>query len=224
MRSWTSRKKVSASLSRFKSKPLDISSSSLLIATTNPGKLREITRILQGLPITLKTLADFPGVPIPDETGSSFGENARQKALHYAAATGILTMAEDSGFEIDALNREPGIYSARYLRNDATYPERFADIYRRVRDIASPDRRARFVCALALADGSDIVFETTATVEGLLAEAPAGRNGFGYDPILFYPPYGKTFGEVSDDQKTEVSHRGQAMRTLRAFLQGVRAT
>jgi XTP/dITP diphosphohydrolase len=203
---------------------LDISSSSLLVATTNPGKLREITRILQGLPVTLKTLADFPGVPIPEETGSSFGENARQKALHYAAATGALTMAEDSGFEVDALNGEPGVYSARYLRDDATYAERFADIYRRVRATGSRDRRARFVCALALADGSHIVFETTAAVEGLLAEAPAGRNGFGYDPILFYPPYGKTFGEVSDDEKTAVSHRGQAIRTLRAYLQGTGLT
>lgn len=190
----------------------------LLIATTNKGKLREISRILQGLPIEWKTLADFPLVPVAEETGSSFAENARQKALHYARATGMVTMAEDSGFGVDALNGEPGIYSARYLREDATYNERFADIYRRMRACAASHRAARFVCALAVARGRDVRFETTATVEGLLAEAPAGPNGFGYDPIFWYPPYGRTFGEVSDAEKTAVSHRGQAMRALRAHL------
>ena len=192
----------------------------LLIATTNKGKLREITRILRGLPIELKTLADFPHVPVAEETGSTFAENARQKALHYAGAIGMVTMAEDSGFEVDALNREPGIYSARYLREDATYEERFADIYRRMREGATADRSARFVCALALAHHGDILFATAATVEGFLAEAAAGPNGFGYDPIFWYPDYGKTFGEVSDEEKTAVSHRGQAMRAFRAYLAG----
>jgi XTP/dITP diphosphohydrolase len=192
----------------------------LLIATTNKGKLREIVRILHGLEITLKTLADFPQVPVAEETGSCFAENARQKALHYASATGLVTMAEDSGFEVDALNGEPGIYSARYVREDASYTERFADIYRRLRESGSTERSARFMCALAVAQHGDVLFETAATVEGILAEAPAGPNGFGYDPIFFYPPYGKTFGEVSNEQKTAVSHRGQAMRAFRAFLAG----
>lgn len=191
----------------------------LLVATTNPGKLREIRGILDGLPIQLTTLADFPDLPVAEETGTSFVENARQKALHYAGLTSMLTMAEDSGFEVDALDREPGVYSARYLRADATYEERFEDIYRRVRARGAQDRTARFVCALAVADGKRAVFDTTATVEGKLAAAPAGPNGFGYDPIFFYPPYGKTFGEVSDAQKTAVSHRGQAMRAFRKFLE-----
>jgi XTP/dITP diphosphohydrolase len=190
----------------------------LLIATTNAGKVREIVHILGGLPIALKTLADCPDATVAEETGSSFAENARQKALHYARATGLLTMAEDSGFEVDALNGEPGIYSARYLREDASYEERFADIYRRVRDSAAPGRSARFVCALAVAHSGDVVFETAANVEGLLAEAPAGPNGFGYDPIFYYPSYGRTFGEVSDAEKIAVSHRGQAMRVVREFL------
>lgn len=190
----------------------------VLLATTNPGKLREIHRILDGLPLRFKMLSDFPDVTVADETGRSFAENARQKALHYAALTGMLTMAEDSGFEVDALNGEPGIYSARYLREDATYAERFAAIYAGVSASAASSRHARFVCALALADGRNIVFETTAAVEGELADAPAGPNGFGYDPIFFYPPYGKTFGEVSDEEKTAVSHRGQAMRALREYL------
>ena len=203
------------------------SNSDLLIATTNPGKLREISSILDGLPIRLRTLADFPGIAIADETGSTFVENARQKALHYAARAGMKTMAEDSGFVVDALGGEPGIYSARYLRDDATYEERFDDIYRRValnepldstRGESKGPFSAHFVCALAVAENGVVVFETTATVDGLLADSPAGPNGFGYDPVFFYPPYGRTFGEVSDDEKTAVSHRGQAMRAFRAYL------
>lgn len=190
----------------------------ILVATTNAGKLREIRRILHDTPVSLRTLDDFPHVEIPEETGATFAENARQKALHYAGVTGMLTMAEDSGFEVDALNGEPGIYSARYLREDATYDQRFADIYRRARENKSTDRSARFVCALAVAQSGGILFETTASVEGLLAEQPAGLNGFGYDPIFFYSPYGRTFGEVSDEEKTAVSHRGQAMRAFRDYL------
>ena len=191
----------------------------ILVATTNAGKLREIAAILEGVPVALKTLADFPDVPVPEETGLTFEENARQKALHYAAATGMQTLAEDSGFEVDALSGEPGVHSARYLADDATYEERFADIYRRVRESGSHDRTARFVCALAVADGATVVFETSAHVEGLLADAPAGANGFGYDPVFLFPRYRKTFGEVSDEEKTAVSHRGQAIRAFKDYLQ-----
>lgn len=190
----------------------------VLVATTNPGKLREIRRILQDAPVVLKTLRDFPGLDVPEETGQSFAENARQKAIYYAAATGMVAMAEDSGFEVDALGREPGIYSARYLREDAGYDERFEHIYRRVRESEASDLSARFICALAVANGEEILFEAAAAVEGELAPAPAGANGFGYDPIFFYPPYGRTFGEVSDEEKTAVSHRGQAMRAFRDYL------
>lgn len=190
----------------------------VLIATTNQGKLREIRHILRDVPCALKTLADFPTLRAPEETGTSFAENARQKAIYYALATGMLAMAEDSGFEVDALGGKPGIYSARYLREDASYTERFDDIYKRVRESGASDLSARFICALAVAKGSEIDFETRATVEGALAPAPAGPNGFGYDPIFFYPPYGRTFGEVSDAEKTAVSHRGQAMRAFREYL------
>jgi len=190
----------------------------LLIASTNPGKLREIPRIMDGVPVTLKTLSDFPHLAAPEETGMSFAENARQKATYYAATTGMAAMAEDSGFEVDALGGKPGIYSARYLREDAGYSERFDDIYRRVRESGTSDLSARFVCALAFVERGKIVFEARATVEGALAPAPAGPNGFGYDPIFLYPPYGKTFGEVSDEEKTAVSHRGQAMRAFGDYL------
>jgi XTP/dITP diphosphohydrolase len=190
----------------------------LLIATTNKGKLREIRQVLKDLPVRLRTLDDFPQVGVPEERGLTFADNAVQKAQYYARATALPTMAEDSGFEVDALGGEPGVYSARYLREDASYKERFADIYRRMRSSASADRRARFVCALAVVNGDDTLFETTTKVEGLLAAAPAGSNGFGYDPIFFYPPYGRTFGEVSDVEKTAVSHRGQAIRAFCDYL------
>jgi len=191
----------------------------LLIATTNADKLKEIVTILGDLPVELKTLRDFPRVPIAEENGATFAENARAKALHYAKATGMLTMAEDSGFEVEALNCEPGIYSARYLRPDATYPERFEAIYKSVKKSGSQNNAARFVCALALASGDDILFETKGAVEGRLADSPSGTGGFGYDPIFCYPPYGKTFGEVSAERKTAVSHRGEAIRALKAHLE-----
>ena len=190
----------------------------LLIATTNADKLGEIFAILEGLPVALKTLRDFPGVAIPDETGATFAENARQKALHYAGATGLLTMAEDSGFEVAALDGAPGIYSARYLHPNATYPERFNAIYRDVRARGAATRAVRYVCAAALASGTRVVFETHGVVDGELAAAPAGSGGFGYDPIFYYPSYGRTFGEVSDKEKAAVSHRGLAMRAVRAEL------
>jgi XTP/dITP diphosphohydrolase len=193
----------------------------LLVATTNPNKIREIRALLDGLPIELVTLDAWPNVPAPEETGRTFEENARQKALSYAAATGELTVAEDSGLEIDALDGAPGVESARFGGARTGYPEKFAMIYERLRakgaeeSIESP---ARFVCALALARDGRIVYETRGVVEGRIAPAPAGRGGFGYDPIFFYPPYGATLADVTPDEKAAVSHRGRAFRALRDFL------
>ena len=188
----------------------------LLIATTNPSKIEEIRAILAGLPIELQTLASYPGIPEPEETGTAFADNARQKALHYAAATHELTVAEDSGLEIDGLDGAPGVHSARF--NGATYAEKFQRIYDQLRQRGVTTSSARFVCALALADRGRIIYETRQTVEGALAASPRGRGGFGYDPIFFYPPYGRTLAEVSPDEKAAVSHRGQAFRALREFL------
>jgi XTP/dITP diphosphohydrolase len=191
----------------------------LLVATSNPHKVKEIVAMLGSLPINIKTLKDFPNVKIADETGSTFEDNAREKALYYAKASGLLTMAEDSGFEVDALDCKPGIHSARYLRPDATYPERFAAIYSELAKRKVKSSAARFVSALALANGRTVTFETKGVVEGQLAAQPAGDKGFGYDPIFCYPPYGKTFAEVSDKEKAAVSHRGEAIRALRAHLE-----
>ena len=188
------------------------------MATTNGHKVREIRELLDGAPIELVTLAAWPDVAAPEETGSTFGENARAKARYYAAATGELTVAEDSGLEIDALDGAPGVESARYGGVDSSYPEKFALIYDALRRRGAADSAARFVCAVALARGGEILFETRGTVEGRIAAEPRGTGGFGYDPIFFYPPYGETLAEAGD-RKAAVSHRGAAFRTLRAYLQ-----
>ncbi|MEE3138747.1 MAG: RdgB/HAM1 family non-canonical purine NTP pyrophosphatase [Acidobacteriota bacterium] len=188
----------------------------LLVATTNAHKLSEIRSILTGLDIDLVSLSDFPHVIVPDETCDTFVANAREKALHYANATGQLTLAEDSGLEIDGLNGEPGVRSARF--NGDSYPERFKVIYVRLANAEQLGCRARFVCALAVVRGSNILFETCGSVEGRVADEPSGAAGFGYDPIFHYPPYGKTLAEVSREEKAAVSHRGKAVRALRNYL------
>jgi XTP/dITP diphosphohydrolase len=193
----------------------------LLIATTNPNKLREIRPLVSGLSIELVTLADLPAIPEPEETGHSFWENARIKALAYAVGSGLPTVAEDSGLEIDALDGEPGVYSARFLRPDASYPERFAEIYRRLAPVRDADRSAGFVTALAMASGRDLLFETETRVDGRIAPAPAGVHGFGYDPIFFYAPLGKTTAELPDSDKAVISHRARAFRNLRRHLSGM---
>ena len=174
--------------------------------------------MLADVPLDLVGLDRLTPVPAPEETGRTFAENARVKALAYAAATGELVVAEDSGLEIDALEGAPGVESARYGGADASYPRKFALIYDALRARHANGSTARFVCAVALARGADILFETRGTVEGTIAAAPRGDGGFGYDPIFFYPPYGRTLGEVTAVEKAAVSHRGQAFRTLRSWL------
>ncbi|HVG56834.1 MAG TPA: RdgB/HAM1 family non-canonical purine NTP pyrophosphatase [Vicinamibacterales bacterium] len=197
----------------------------LLVATTNRDKLREIHAVLDGASLELITLADLPPIVEPEETGATFAENARLKALYYAQAAqttlrdpSVLTVAEDSGLVVDALDGEPGVRSARYLRRDASYQERFDAIFRRLSEQPNRPRTARFVCALAAARGGNVVFETTGTIEGEISPAPHGTNGFGYDPIFLYPPYARTLAEVDDEQKLRVAHRGHAFRNLRTWL------
>jgi XTP/dITP diphosphohydrolase len=189
----------------------------LLVATTNADKLREIRSLLTDLPIELVTLARWPDLPPPEETGRTFAENARLKARYYAAATGLMTVAEDSGLEIDALGGAPGVHSARFGGTDTSYAQKFALIYERLS--ASPPGRssARFVCALALAEGDAVLFESQGTVEGRIASEPKGEGGFGYDPIFFYPPFGCTLAEAGE-RKSAVSHRGAAFRALRVYF------
>lgn len=197
----------------------------LLVATTNPNKLKEIRLLLEaphkggpygGDSWELVTLADLAPVAEPEETGATFWQNARIKALAYAAATDLVTVAEDSGFAVDALAGEPGVQSARFLGSSATYDARFAEIFRRLDGRPS---RARFVTALAVASGPEILFETETVIEGTVADAPRGEHGFGYDPIFWYPPLGRTTAEMTVDEKAAVSHRARAFRDLRRWLE-----
>jgi XTP/dITP diphosphohydrolase len=187
----------------------------LLIATTNPNKVREIRPLFAGVPFEIVTLADVKPIPEPDETGATFWENARIKALAYAVGSGLFSVAEDSGLVIDAMDGEPGVFSARFLGPNASYPDRFAQIFRR---IDGKPRAARFVTGLAVAHGNEILFETETVIEGEIATAAAGAHGFGYDPIFRYPPLNLTTAELSDDDKAAVSHRARAFRDLRRWL------
>lgn len=186
----------------------------LVVATTNPGKVREINGILAGLEpaITLVALDQFPDIVEPEETGATFADNARLKALYYAEATGLPAVADDSGLEIDALGNAPGVHSARWFGTD--YDVKFRKIY----ELGGTGSPARFVCHVAVADRGQVVFESTGIVHGQIAPQPKGTNGFGYDPIFFYPPFNCTLAELDLDRKATVSHRGQAFKALREHL------
>jgi XTP/dITP diphosphohydrolase len=188
----------------------------LLLATTNPGKLKEITAILEGAPVELVTLNDLGPMSEPEETGATFAENARLKARYYSNATGLPSVADDSGIEIDALDKAPGVHSARWQGTD--YPTKFRKIQELFRQRGVSGSTARFVCHVAVADGESILFEAVGTVEGEIVAQPRGTNGFGYDPIFYYPPFGCTLAELEREQKAEVSHRGKAFRELRRYL------
>jgi XTP/dITP diphosphohydrolase len=190
----------------------------LLVATTNRHKVQEIERLLAGVPWHLTTLAEWPSLAEPEEPGPTFEANARAKALAYAAATGALTVAEDSGLVIDALGGAPGIHSARFGGAGTSYPQKFALLYEALRAAGGADVNARFVCALALVRQGRVLFEALGRVEGRIAPEPKGAGGFGYDPIFYYPPYGRTLGEVGAEAKAAVSHRSEAFRQLAAFL------
>lgn len=189
---------------------------SLLIATTNPGKIREIRGILQGAPVEIVTLDALPPVDEPEETGATFRENARLKALYYHRATGLPSAADDSGLEIAALDGAPGIHSARWHGSD--YGVKFRKIHELLHERGRNGSAARFVCAVALASEGRIQYETEGIVDGQIAPEPRGSHGFGYDPIFFYPPLGRTLGEVDDAVKAGLSHRGAAFRKLRQYL------
>jgi XTP/dITP diphosphohydrolase len=188
----------------------------LLIATTNPGKLKEIADILAGVPVRLLTLNDCDPVAEPEETGATFADNARLKARYYSEATGFMSVADDSGLEIAALDNAPGVHSARWHGFD--YAEKFRKIQELFRERGVTGSAARFVCHLAVAHGNRIVFEAEGTIEGEIVAEPRGTNGFGYDPIFFYAPFGRTLAELDQAQKSTVSHRGKAFAALRAHL------
>jgi XTP/dITP diphosphohydrolase len=191
-------------------------STRLLVATSNPGKMRELAALFADLPVTLVSLKDLPqSIEPPDETGETCADNARLKATFYAQAAGLPCLAEDSGFEVEALGGAPGVRSARVP--GGSDEARNAWVYAQLDARGSRDSRARFVSVLALArtDGR-ILHVAEGEVEGIVAPEPRGSNGFG--SMLFYPPLGRTFAEMSQDEKADVSHRGRASRLMHDWI------
>jgi len=182
----------------------------IIFATQNKGKVSEIREILSGYQVI--TMGEAGVDTDIDENGSTFEENALIKAKAVWDITGGLVMADDSGLEVDALDGEPGVYSARYLGRDTSFDEKMDDILRRLRGKDKDERSARFVCAVAvvLPDGSSFV--ERGTMEGYIGFEKAGDNGFGYDPIVVIPQYGLTVAQLDADQKNDISHRGKALR------------
>ena len=191
----------------------------LLLATTNRHKLAELQSILGGLPFQLCSPHDVQVHLDVEETGQSFAENAQIKALAYASATGLLSLADDSGLEIDALGGAPGVYSARFTGRETPNEERFRVILERMQGLYGPQRSARFRCAIALAEPDGYCRVVEGVVEGQIADRPRGTGGFGYDPIFLVPELGKTFAEAAPELKNRLSHRGRAAQMARHLLE-----
>lgn len=193
----------------------------LLIATNNAGKVVEIGALLADVPILVIGLSDFPTVGDVEEMGTTFRENAVLKALTYAKATGLAALADDSGLEVAALDNRPGIYSARYGGDRLTFADKMQKLLGELDETGDEDRRARFVCALALADeNGGILFECEGVCEGRIAAEPRGSGGFGYDPIFVPDGYESTFGELPEGVKHKISHRARAFSQIIPFLRG----
>lgn len=192
--------------------------SKLLVATTNAGKIREIRKFLSGSSISVLALdAVLPGAKF-EETGTTFLENARAKSLHYGNLSGLPSLAEDSGLEVEALGGEPGVYSARYSGPGATDAKNIRKVLGKLEGIPWEKRRARFVCVMALSAGGRIVRTFRGEVHGTIALEPKGADGFGYDPVFYYHPFRRTFAEVGPERKNAVSHRGRALKRLAEYL------
>lgn len=188
----------------------------IFCASTNPGKLREFQQALRD-GVKWEPLPGLAFIPEPEESGATFEENAVLKALYYSNYCEGYLFVDDSGLEVDALGGAPGVYSARFAGPDTTDAANNALLLAKMRGVA--DRTARFVCVVALAEHGRLVRTFRGEVEGRLLDAPHGSNGFGYDPLFFYPPFGCTFAEVPLERKMEVSHRGKALGALREYLE-----
>lgn len=191
---------------------------SLLIATTNTGKITEISELLADLPFLVLSLSNLPeSYPAPDETGETYADNALLKADYYHRRTQLLTLADDSGISVDALNGGPGVYSARYAGEGASSAMMVDKLLAALEGVPASERSAHFTCAVAIVgDGVREVFE--GRCDGMIATAPQGEGGFGYDPVFIDPQSGQTFGELSSEEKAARSHRGLALRQVRGFL------
>lgn len=192
----------------------------ILLATGNAGKIREILDVIGDLPVKIRRLSEFPGLPEAVESGNTFEENAAIKAMHYAGLTGIVTLAEDSGIEIDALGGEPGVYSARYCGRHGDDAANNAKVIERLRGVSEPQRTGRFRCVCVLARADGVIAKAEGTIEGRILEELRGSGGFGYDPLFFVPELGCTTAEISREQKNSISHRGKALRAIKSHIEG----
>lgn len=194
----------------------------ILAATTNPGKIAELRAMLDA-DVEWVSLADFPNTPEIEEDGQTFAENARKKATGYAKATGLWTIADDSGLVVDALDGAPGIKSSRFSGKETNRKlldhKNMAKVLKLLEGVPAKKRTAKFVCCLCLASPEGILAETEGTLEGVIAEEEIGENGFGYDPIFFVPKLGKTVAQLNREEKNAISHRGGATRKLKLLLE-----
>ena len=191
----------------------------LVLATGNAGKFRELRDIFGNVPLELKSLRDYESINDVEETGSTFVENASLKASGFAIQTGEFALADDSGLEVHALANAPGIHSARFAGVETRYDTKIERLFEMMRDSGTDDRRARFVCAMALAnDRGQVIHAVQAECPGSIALEPRGTNGFGYDPIFIPDEFDQTFGELSDGVKSSISHRSKAAELIIRYL------
>lgn len=191
----------------------------LVLATGNENKVYEIKELLRGLPVEILTLKDFTGISMPEEDRPSFGGNAAKKAETVSGATGEMALADDSGLAVDALGGRPGVHSARYAGENGNYEANNRLLLEELKDVPPEQRSARFVCAIAVAVPGDQTYIIEEDCPGWIAESPRGEGGFGYDPLFIYEPAGKTFAQMTPEEKNRVSHRGKALRRTRELLE-----
>ncbi|MEW6247130.1 MAG: XTP/dITP diphosphatase [Nitrospirota bacterium] len=190
----------------------------LVLATRNKDKGRELTALLADLGVVIRTLVEFPDAPEVIEDGETCEANAVKKAVAIARYTGLPAVADDTGLEVEALGGRPGVYAARYAGEDATYEDNWRKLLRELEGVPREKRWARFVTVAALAEPNGSVRTETGSLEGFIAEKPAGTEGFGYDPVFYVPELGKTLAELSSDEKNRISHRARAFAKVREIL------
>lgn len=193
----------------------------IVIGSGNRDKARELAELLADTPFNVKSAADFPAVPAPEETADTFEGNALEKAAYYAERFGLPVVADDSGLEVDALNGAPGVYSARYAGEGCTYDDNNRKLLAALQGVPDDRRSARFVCCAAYVDGEGASHVVRGTVAGRIATAPEGTKGFGYDPLFVPDGYDRTFAEMDADEKHAISHRGRAFEQLKDYLVGL---
>ena len=196
----------------------------LLLATNNAGKVKEYRSLLQGIPFEMVTPGEIGITMDVAETGATYRENARLKACSLAAQSGLLTLADDSGIEVDALNGEPGVMSARYAGENASDAERIDHLLSELKDVPKEKRTARFYCLIAIAQPNGTVQFCDGECKGTIAFKPSGERGFGYDPIFYLPEWGKTMAELPVEVKNQISHRGTAAQKAKLLLQKMART